>query len=51
MELNKHQMKILVKSWEGHIEQDVNCRDCKPKEHQCPIHKLFMDMKKELKLK
>ena len=51
MEISKEKMKELIKSYEGHIRQDVNYRDCKPKEHECPIHKFFMDMKKELKQK
>ena len=49
--INKTRMQKLLTCYNGHIKQDVNYRDCKPKEHGCLIHSFFMEMKKELKHK
>jgi len=49
--VKEEEIKDLVEAWEGHIERDTHCSECKDKKIRCPINNFFMKLKKFYKTK
>jgi len=48
IQITKRKAKKLVEAWEAHIVEELEPKECSIKKVRCPIHKLFMDWKKDL---
>ena len=51
IKIKNRDMLKLIGYWEGHIINEINCKECKDKDVKCPINNFFMKAKKELSLK